>query len=120
MPTYTVLLAHDTSFYGLVGVEGDTWEEAVASLASDDWSECFEEGDGGWEQQQRVVHVEDEDGNIVAEDIAFNCPMIHCQSVIQRLREIQIAADLDAALALYIDELRTMGQDPIFKKDQST
>jgi hypothetical protein len=101
MPTYTIALAHDTSFYGLVGAEGDTWEEAVASLTSDDWSECFEEGDGGWEQQQRVVHVEDEDGNIVAEDIAFYCPMIHRQSVIQRLREIQIAADLDAALALY-------------------
>jgi hypothetical protein len=117
MPTYTIALAHDTSFYGLVGAEGDTWEEAVASLTSDDWSECFEEGDGGWEQQQRVVHVEDEDGNIVAEDIAFYCPMIHRQSVIQRLREIQIAADPDAALALYIDELRTMGQDPIFKKE---
>jgi hypothetical protein len=61
------------SFYGNVGAEGDTWEEAVASLTSDDWSECFEEGDGGWEQQQRVVHVEDEDGYIVAEDIAFYC-----------------------------------------------
>jgi hypothetical protein len=72
----------------------------------EDWDECYEEGDGSWEQ--RVVHVEDEDGNIVAEDIAFNCPMIHCQSVIQRLREIQIAADPDAALALFIDELRTM------------
>jgi hypothetical protein len=66
-----------------------------------------------------VVHVETEDGDIVAEDIAFNCPMIHCQSVIQRLREIQIAADLDAALALFIDELRTMGQDPIFKKEDA-
>jgi hypothetical protein len=108
MPSYTIALAHDTSFHGFVGVEGDTWEEAVASLTSDDWSECFEEGRGGWEQQQRVVHVEDEDGNIVAEDIAFNCPMIHCQSVIQRLREIQIAADPDAALALFMDQLRTM------------
>jgi hypothetical protein len=58
-----------------------------------------------------------EDGNIVAEDIAFNCGHVHCQSVIQRLREIQIAAVPDAALALFIDELRTMGQDPIFKKE---
>jgi hypothetical protein len=56
MPSYTIALAHDTSFHGFVGVEGDTWEEAVASLTSDDWSECFEEGRGGWEQQQRVVH----------------------------------------------------------------
>jgi hypothetical protein len=64
-----------------------------------------------------VVDVEAEDGDIVAEDIHYNCALIHCQSVIQRLREIQIAADPDAALALYIDELRTMGQDPIFKKE---
>ena len=119
MPTFNILLAHDITHYGSVSVEGDTWEDAVASLTSDDWEECYEEGDGGWEQQQRVVHVEDEDGNIVAEDIAFNCPMIHCQSVIQRLREIQIAADPDAALALFIDELRTMRQDPIFKKESN-
>jgi hypothetical protein len=88
------------------------WPRTIGANAS-------KRGDGGWEQQQRVVHVEDEDGNIVAEDIAFNCPMIHCQSVIQRLREIQIAADPDAALALFIDELRTMRQDPIFKKESN-
>jgi hypothetical protein len=35
MPTYTILLAHDTTYYGCVGVEADTWEEAVASLTSD-------------------------------------------------------------------------------------
>jgi hypothetical protein len=72
-------------------------------------------GDGSWEQ--RVVDVEAENGDIEAEDIHYNCGLIHCQSVIQRLREIQIAADPDAALALFIDELRTMGQDPIFKKE---
>jgi hypothetical protein len=60
-----------------------------------------------------------ESGDIVAEDIAFDCPMIHCQSVIQRLREIQIAADPDAALALFIDELQSMRQDPIFNKESN-
>ena len=115
MPTYTIALAHDTSFYGLVGAEGDTWEEAVASLTLEDWDECYEAGDGSWEQ--RVVHVEAENGYIEAEDIHYNCGLVHCQSVIQRLREIQIAADLDAALALFIDELRTMGRDPIFNKE---
>jgi predicted glycosyl hydrolase (DUF1957 family) len=35
MPTYTIALAHDTSFYGWWVSEGDTWEEAVASLTSD-------------------------------------------------------------------------------------
>jgi hypothetical protein len=32
MPTYNILLAHDTTYYGNVSVEADTWEEAVASL----------------------------------------------------------------------------------------
>jgi hypothetical protein len=44
MPTYTIALAHDTSFYGLVGAEGDTWEEAVASLTSDDWRRMLRSG----------------------------------------------------------------------------
>jgi hypothetical protein len=60
MPTYTVLLAHDVTYYGNVSVEGDTWEEAVASLTLEDWDECYEAGDGSWEQ--RVVHVEAENG----------------------------------------------------------
>ena len=115
MPTFNILLAQDVTYYGNVSAEGDTWEEAVASLTLDDWDECYEMGDGGWEQ--RVVHVEDEDGgDIVAEDLAYNEHMVYRESIIQRLREIQIAPDQDAALAQYIDELRTMGRDPIFKK----
>jgi hypothetical protein len=102
MPTYTVLLAQEVTYYGNVSVEGDTWEEAVASLVLDDWDTNYMDFDGAW--GERVVHVETESGDIVAEDIAFDCPMIHCQSVIQRLREIQIAADPDAALALFIDD----------------
>jgi hypothetical protein len=118
MPTYTVLLAHEVTYYGNVSVEGDTWEEAVASLTLDDWdTNCMKTltvlGKSAWFMSRQ------RDGDIVAEDIAFDCPMIHCQSVIQRLREIQIAADPDAALALFIDELRTMGQDPIFKKEDA-
>jgi hypothetical protein len=118
MPTFTVSLAHDVTYYGLVSVEGDTWQEAVASLTLDDWDECYEQSDRGWEQ--RVVRVEAEgDGNIVAEDLAYSTEMVHHASVIQRLREIQIAPDQDAALSLYIDELRTMVQDPIFTKKEA-
>ena len=118
MPTYTVLLAQDVTYYGNVSVEGDTWKEAVASLTLGDWDECYDEGDGAWEQ--RVVHVEAEDsGDIVAEDLRYITQMVYRESVIQRLREIQIAPDQDAALARYINELRTMGQDPIFKKKET-
>ena len=119
MPTYTVLLAQDVTYYGNVSVEGDTWAEAVASLTLDDWDECYEMGDGGWEQ--RVVHVEAEDGGIVADDIAFNQHMVYRESVIQRLHEIlylcgDVSDDTATALVTYMDQLRTMGQDPIFNK----
>ena len=118
MPTYTVLLAQDVTFYGNVSVEGDTWEEAVASLTFGDWDECYEPSEGGWEQ--RVVHVEAEDsGDIVAEDLAYNEHMVYRESVIQRLREIQIAPDQDAALAQFIDELLNRFQHPIFKKKET-
>jgi hypothetical protein len=122
MPTYTVSLAYDVTYYGLVSVEGDTWQEAVASLTLDDWDECYEQGDHGWEQ--RVVRVEAEDsGDIMAEDINFNCAMIHYFPVVHRLTTIMDTCDVPddtaAALVTLIDELRTMVQDPIFNKKES-
>ena len=123
MPTYTVLLAQDVTYYGNVSVEGDTWEEAVASLVLDDWDECHWGGDdGGWEQ--RVVHVEAENGDIVADDFYFNCEQVHSSFAVRRLTHILDTCDLpdDAAAALvaFIEELESMVRDPIFKKDQST
>ena len=119
MPTYTIFLAQDVAYYGSVAVEADTWEEAVASLTFRDWDECYDEGDGAWEQ--RVVHVEAEDGDIVDEsmDLEFNSLTIYRSGVIQRLREIQIAPDQDAALAQFIDELLNRFQHPIFKKKET-
>jgi hypothetical protein len=119
MPTYTVSLAYDVTYYGLVSVEGDTWQEAVASLTLADWDECYEQSDHGWEQ--RVVRVEAEDsGDIVAEDINFNCAMVHYMPIIHRLTTIMDTCDVPddtaAALVAYIDELGIMVQDPIFEK----
>ena len=52
MPTYTVLLAQDVTYYGNVSVEGDTWEEAVASLVLDDWDTNYMDfmvlGESAW------------------------------------------------------------------------
>ena len=120
MPTFTVLLAQDVTYYGTVSVEGDTWEEAVASLTLDDWDNCDQMGDGGWEQ--RVVHVETESGDVLAEseDINYDCALVHYMPVIDRLTTIMDTCDVpdDAAAALvaYIDELQGMVQDPIFRK----
>jgi hypothetical protein len=122
MPTFNILLAQDVTFYGNVSAEGDTWQEAVASLTLDDWNECDEPGDGGWEQ--RVVHVEDDVDYIVREDINYNCEMIHYFPVIHRLTHIldtcDVPDDTAAALVTLIDELRTMVQDPIFNKKEAS
>ena len=123
MPTFNILLAHDITHYGSVSVEGDTWEDAVRTLEREDWwDHCTDASDTGWEE--RVVHVETEDGDIVAEDVNYDCPMIHYFAVIHRLTTIMDTCDVSdeaaAALVAYIDELQSMVRDPIFKKDQST
>ena len=120
MPVFDILLGQEVTHYGSVAVEADTWEEAVASLTLEAWDDCFEVGDV-WEE--RVVHVEAEDGKILAEDINFRCGMVHSYTVIQRLREVLYTCDVPdgtaAALVAYIEELRTMSQDPIFKKESN-
>jgi hypothetical protein len=69
------------------------------------------------------VHVEDEAGDFLAEDIAYNCAMVHYVPVVHRLTHIldtcDVPDDTAAALVAFIDELRAMGQDPIFNKKES-
>lgn len=115
MPVFNILLAHDIPHYGTTSVEAATWQEAVRSLVCDDWWDiCVDMDDIGFDA--RVVHVETEEGDIVAEGLHYDRDQLSVAGVQQRLREIQIAPDQDAALALFIDELRTMSQDPVFKK----
>ena len=62
MPTYTVLLAQDVTYYGNVSVEGGTWKEAVASLVLDDWDECHWGGEvGGCAHREFDVETENVD-----------------------------------------------------------
>ena len=117
MPTFTVTLAHDVSFYGKKEIEANTWEEAVASLTLADWYDnCTDLGNEGWEQ--RVLHVDAEDGDNVAEDIAFDCVMVYHMPVVHRLKVIletySLPDDATASITALIDEIRTMGRDPLF------
>ena len=118
MPTFNILLAQDIPNYGIIEVEAETWEDAVASLTLGSWDECYEQGDG-WEQ--RVVHVEAENGEILVEDINFNCALVHYMPIIHRLTTIldtcDVPDDTAAALVAYIEELQSMVRDPIFNKD---
>jgi hypothetical protein len=112
------------SFHGFVSVEGDTWEEAVASLTLDDWERMLRSGatvagnsNSAWSMSRtrtatswpRTSH--------------FNCAMVNYFPVVHRLTHILDTCDLSddaaAALVAFIDELRTMGQDPIFNKEYS-
>ena len=120
MPTFNILLAHDISYYGSVSVEGDTWEDAVRTLGDHHWLDnCTDASDDGWEQ--RVVDVETEDGDIVADDLNYNCALVHCSPIIRRLTKIldtcDVPDDTAAALVAYIEELQSMVRDPIFNKD---
>jgi hypothetical protein len=122
MPTFNILLAHDITHYGSVSVEGDTWEDAVRTLGDHHWLDnCTDASDDGWEQ--RVVDVETEDGDIVADGINYNCALVHCFPIIHRLTTILDTCDLsdEAATALtdYIQELQAMVQDPIFNKESN-
>jgi hypothetical protein len=83
------------------------------------WTTAPTPSDDGWEQ--RVVDVETENGDIVADGINYNCALVHCSPIIHRLTTILDTCDLsdEAATALtdYIQELQAMVQDPIFKKE---
>ena len=120
MPTYTVLLAQEVTYYGNVSVEGDTWEEAVRTLGDHHWLDnCTDASDDGWEQ--RVVDVETEDGDILALNLNHNCALVHYMTIIHRLTTIMDTCDVPddtaAALVSYIEELQSMVRDPIFKKE---
>lgn len=122
MPMFNVTLAHDISHYGTISIDAPTWEDAIRTLRHEDWWEhCTSSGDSGWEE--RVVHVETEDGSIVAEDINYNCETIHYFPIVHRLTRIldtcDVPDDTAEALVTLIEELRTMVRDPIFKKEDA-
>lgn len=68
MPTFTALIAHDTSFYGEIEIEAATQEEAIAiaeqkARSGEDAVEMGEEI-----FNQRVCHLIDNAGDYVLED----------------------------------------------------
>ena len=121
MPTFNILLAQDITNYGIIEVEADTWEAAVATLTLGSWDECCQEGDG-WEQ--RVVHVESEDGQILSEDLNYNAPLVHSFDVACRLRRLlkdaelfKDFADLEDRVERFAEELQAESRHPIFNKE---
>jgi hypothetical protein len=115
MPTFNLLLAMDESFYGTIEVDADTWADAVASLSKDAWGACFENGNYGGDQH-RIVHVEDEAGEILAEDINYDCAMLHYIPVVHRLQQIlEHPESMAAEIQAYIAEITADVQHPLFR-----
>jgi hypothetical protein len=128
MKTFDILLAHDTTFYGNVHVEAETWEEAVASLTEESWTSACEVNDG-LSFSQRVVHVEDEDGEIVAEDLGWDDCYIHTFVLKSRIDRIvrehhtgegtaAMVEALEAMLAGFEEDRRHPLLHPLFQKGE--
>lgn len=72
MKTYTVLLAEDVPHYGFVHITAASATEALEAARHLDTGEHCTDSDSSTAVCHRIVHIEDEDGNIVAEDIALD------------------------------------------------
>src|ERR1700687_2333909 len=72
MKTYTVLLAEDVPHYGFVHITAATATEAIEAARHLDTGEHCTDSEWSTAVCHRIVHIEDEDGNIVAEDIALD------------------------------------------------
>lgn len=123
MPIFNILLAEDVTWYGSVEVEAATWQDAVRTLDEASWDVCTDADDPG---ERRVVHVEvGDEGDIVAEDLAYRCELVSHWSVIRCLMEIMDNPDrvpcvvTQKALSDLIDELRANIQDPVFRDGEA-
>jgi hypothetical protein len=125
MRTFNILLAHDTTFYGNVHVEAETWEEAVSSLTEESWTSACVEAGSFW-FSERVVHVEDEFlGEIVAEDIRVNDYYIHIFDLKPQIARIvrdhhtgEGTAAMVEALEAMIAEFEPNRRHPLFRKEE--
>lgn len=72
MKTYTVLLAEDVPHYGTAHITAASAAEALEAARHLDTGEHCTDSDSSTAVCHRIVHIEDEDGNIVAEDIALD------------------------------------------------
>lgn len=84
MKTYSILFAEDVPHYGTAEITAANHEEAIVAaksmereLTAPDWDNAV---------CCRIVHVEDEDGNIVAQDIVLDGFFLrHTQNIDARL-----------------------------------
>lgn len=73
MKTYTVLYAEDVPHYGTVDIDAKSDQAAIAiAKGRDDISDITTDPAHNDTVSQRIVHIQDPDGNIIAQDIALD------------------------------------------------
>lgn len=74
MPIYEILYAEDVPHYGSKDIEAASADDALAKAKEIDPLSVTNEPDHQNAVCKRIVHIEDADGNLVAEDIPLdNC-----------------------------------------------
>ena len=72
MKKYTALLAEDVPHYGTAEITAANHEEAIAAARLLDVSALCTDPDWSNSACRRIVHIEDPDGNIIAEGVALD------------------------------------------------
>ena len=72
MKKYTALLAEDVPHYGTAEITAANHEEAIAAARLLDVSALCTDPDWSNSACRRIVHIEDPDGGIIAQDVALD------------------------------------------------
>jgi hypothetical protein len=119
MNTHSVLYAEDVSHYAIVEIEADGETEAIEPAKSHDFGDAPLEAEWSNAVCKRIVHIEDPDGKIVADDISLDSTFLHdggdearriCDNAEDMLKALEAAYSKDwvhnAAVTADIEALR--------------
>jgi hypothetical protein len=69
---YSVLFAEDVPHYGTVEIEADNDQEAIERARAYDFGDVALEAEWNNSACKRIIHIEDPEGKIVADDISLD------------------------------------------------
>lgn len=107
--TYTVTYAENVPHYGQIEIEATSRRKALAWAKAENFDSIyFDDADYGSSSCRRIVQIEDEDGAIIAEDIALdpyylmdeaNVPRRLCEHAAALLEALELCEDALSDLA---------------------
>jgi len=72
MKTYSILYAEDVPHYGCVEIQAESAAAALEAATACDLTEIALDPDHNWGTCRRIVAIEDEEGNTIAEDVPLD------------------------------------------------